>query len=52
MEGPSNTVKVEAAGAITVTGTANAVTWKHALGKAKQPKIRRTGVNNKVSQEK
>ncbi len=52
VEGSSNSVKVEATGAITVTGTANAVTWKRALGKAKQPKVRKTGVSNKVSQEK
>lgn len=52
VEGASNTVKAEATGAITVTGTANTVTWKRALGKAKQPKIRRTGAGNKVTQEK
>lgn len=51
VSGASNKVKVEAVGTITVTGSDNAVTWKRGLGKAK-PKVSRTGVNNKVSQEK
>jgi hypothetical protein len=51
VNGSSNKVKVEAVGAITVTGSDNAVTWKRGHGKSK-PKVSRTGVSNKVSQEK
>lgn len=51
VSGSSNTVKVEATSAITVTGTDNKVTWKRGHGKSK-PKISRTGVGNKVTQEK
>lgn len=51
VSGSSNEVKVEAVGSIDVTGTSNNVTWKRGLGKAK-PKVSRTGIGNKVSQEK
>jgi len=51
VSGASNKLKAEAVGAITVTGSDNAVTWKRGLGKSK-PKVSRTGVNNKVTQEK
>ncbi|NMO18611.1 DUF3060 domain-containing protein [Pyxidicoccus fallax] len=51
VSGSSNTVKIEGVRAIDVTGTANNVTWKRGAGKSK-PKISRTGVNNKVTQEK
>lgn len=51
VSGSSNTVKVEATRAIIVEGTSNSVTWKRTIGKAK-PKVSRTGVGNKVSQEK
>ncbi|RKH59602.1 DUF3060 domain-containing protein [Corallococcus llansteffanensis] len=44
-------VKVEATSAIDVTGMSNSVTWKRGHGKSK-PKISRTGMNNKVVQEK
>ncbi|MHA7632485.1 DUF3060 domain-containing protein [Corallococcus sp. M7] len=51
VNGNDNKVKVEATGAISVTGTTNAVTWKRGLGKSK-PKVSRTGVDNKITQEK
>ncbi|WP_158623745.1 DUF3060 domain-containing protein [Corallococcus llansteffanensis] len=44
-------MKVEATSAIDVTGMSNSVTWKRGHGKSK-PKISRTGMNNKVVQEK
>ncbi|EPX55614.1 hypothetical protein D187_009225 [Cystobacter fuscus DSM 2262] len=49
VSGAGNTVKVEAVGAIDVTGANNTVTWKKALG-AKKPKVSRDGANNKVTQ--
>jgi hypothetical protein len=49
--GSSNHVKVEATGAISVTGESNSVTWKRGHGKSK-PKISRVGSNNKITQEK
>ncbi|RKH58048.1 DUF3060 domain-containing protein [Corallococcus llansteffanensis] len=51
VSGSNNTVKVEATRAISVTGMANTVTWKRGHGKSK-PKISRTGMNNKITQEK
>ncbi|RKG91553.1 DUF3060 domain-containing protein [Corallococcus sp. CA049B] len=51
VNGTDNKVKVEATGAISVTGNSNSVTWKRGLGKSK-PKISRTGTDNKVTQEK
>ncbi|MFP2911097.1 DUF3060 domain-containing protein [Pyxidicoccus sp. 3LFB2] len=51
VSGSSNKVKVEAVKSITVEGSDNAITWKRGHGKAK-PKVSRSGVNNKVSQEK
>ncbi|RKH22087.1 DUF3060 domain-containing protein [Corallococcus sp. CA041A] len=44
-------MKVEATRAISVTGSSNSVTWKRGHGKSK-PKISRTGMDNKVTQEK
>ncbi|MBN8231540.1 DUF3060 domain-containing protein [Corallococcus macrosporus] len=49
--GTGNKVKVEATRAIEVTGSSNSVTWKRGHGKSK-PKISRTGMDNKVTQEK
>ncbi|RKH88981.1 DUF3060 domain-containing protein [Corallococcus sp. AB045] len=51
VNGTDNKVKVEATGAISVTGNSNSVTWKRGLGKSK-PKVSRTGTDNKVTQEK
>ncbi|MCP3141541.1 DUF3060 domain-containing protein [Pyxidicoccus xibeiensis] len=51
VSGSTNNVKVEAIRTITVEGASNTVTWKRGHGKSK-PKVSRTGVGNKVSQEK
>ncbi|MCY1032479.1 DUF3060 domain-containing protein [Corallococcus sp. BB11-1] len=51
VNGSSNVVKVEATRLISVTGMSNTVTWKRGHGKSK-PKISRTGMDNKVTQEK
>jgi hypothetical protein len=52
VNGSSNRVKVEAAKSIEVNGTSNTVTWKRGVGSAKQPKVERSGIGNKVSKEK
>ncbi|QSQ24628.1 DUF3060 domain-containing protein [Pyxidicoccus parkwayensis] len=51
VSGSGNKVKVEATSSIEVAGTNNNVTWKRGHGKSK-PKISRTGVGNKVTQQK
>lgn len=51
VNGTGNKVKVEATRAISVTGSSNSVTYKRGHGKSK-PKISRTGMDNKVTQEK
>ncbi|RKH39044.1 DUF3060 domain-containing protein [Corallococcus sicarius] len=51
VSGSSNNVKVEATRSIEVTGMSNTVTWKRSVGKSK-PKVSRTGMGNKVTQEK
>jgi hypothetical protein len=50
--GSANKVKLEGVGEITVTGSDNTLSWKHAAGKAKKPKVVTTGVGNKVSKAK
>jgi hypothetical protein len=51
VNGSGNRVKVEAAKSIEVNGTSNTVTWKRGVG-SKKPKVERSGIGNKVSQEK
>ncbi|RKH18264.1 DUF3060 domain-containing protein [Corallococcus praedator] len=51
VNGSSNVVKVEATRVIDVTGASNTVTWKRGHGKSK-PKVSRTGMGNKITQEK
>ena len=50
--GASNEVAIEAAGKIAVTGSANIVTYVKGLGKAKAPKVAKTGVGNSVKKVK
>ncbi|MFP2895029.1 DUF3060 domain-containing protein [Corallococcus sp. 4LFB] len=51
VNGSGNKVKVEATRAISVTGSSNSVTYTRGHGKSK-PKISRTGMDNKITQEK
>lgn len=52
INGASNEVTIDAAGKISVTGSSNIVTYAKGLGKAKAPKVAKTGVGNKVSKRK
>jgi hypothetical protein len=51
VNGAGNTVRVEAAGVLKVSGMSNSVTWKRGIGTAK-PKVSRSGLNNSVRQDK
>jgi hypothetical protein len=50
--GSTNQVTAEGMGALSVIGSDNTVTWKHALGKAQKPKVSTTGSGNRVSKVK
>jgi hypothetical protein len=50
--GSSNTLAVIEAGKISLTGTSNVVTYQKGLGKAKAPKISKSGVGNKATKVK
>ena len=52
INGASNDVTIDAAGKISVTGSSNTVTYVKGLGKAKAPKVAKSGVGNKVSKRK
>ena len=52
INGASNEVSIDAAGKISVTGSSNIVTYAKGLGKAKAPKVAKSGVGNKVSKRK
>ena len=52
INGASNEIAIEAAGKIAVIGSANIVTYVKGLGKAKAPKVAKTGVGNSVKKVK
>ncbi|MBX3159990.1 MAG: DUF3060 domain-containing protein [Deltaproteobacteria bacterium] len=50
--GNKNTVDLDGAGELDVSGNFNTASWKQGLEKGKDPTVRNTGTNNKVTQVK
>jgi hypothetical protein len=50
IKGSENTISIETVGQIRVVGTKNKVTWQHAIGDEKAPRISKSGLGNVISQ--